>query len=106
MKLSERMKGKTGWDEPISDEQVEDWADKVAQLEEAIAKYEEPATCNGGHKTLPLKLWDCPECTAQLKAENAKLKRELDTYKYEFSVLRQRLREQDEALLADTQESG
>ena len=33
IKLSARMKGKTRWDEPISDEQVEDWGDEVAQLE-------------------------------------------------------------------------
>lgn len=49
-------------------------ADLFTQLEEAIAKYEEPATCNGGHKTLPLKLWDCPECTAQLEVDNGALR--------------------------------
>ena len=45
--------------------------DRIEELEEGIAKYEEPATCNRGHKTLPLKLWDCPECTAQLERKAA-----------------------------------
>lgn len=41
MKLSDEMKGKTDWDEPITDEQVEDWADEVAKLEAENEAYHE-----------------------------------------------------------------
>jgi hypothetical protein len=48
-------------------------AKEVIRLRE---KYEQPnPKCNKGHvNNLPLALWDCPICTEELKAENAKLR--------------------------------
>ena len=58
--------------------EVERLKDRVKELED---KYENnPQTCNSGHKTHPMKLWDCPECTEiirtrvrELEVENKRL---------------------------------
>ncbi len=47
---------------------------KVAALE---AKLEEPAHCNSGHETLPLKLWTCPTCHEELEAKLEAMKQAL-----------------------------
>lgn len=39
-----------------------------------LKRYDEPEMkCNKGHVTLPLKLWDCPACTEELRREKAEL---------------------------------
>jgi len=58
--------------------EVERLKAKINELED---KYENnPQTCNSGHKTHPMKLWDCPECTEiirtrvrELEVENKRL---------------------------------
>lgn len=45
----------------------------LVQLEADSKKLREPATCNAGHKSLPLALWDCPVCTQLLRDQNAEL---------------------------------
>ena len=41
------------------------------------ARLEEPAHCNSGHETLPLKLWTCPTCHEEVEAELVHIKRAL-----------------------------
>ena len=75
-KLSEQIKNewKTGMLRPTKKIklmflQLDDWMLQARKLE---ARLEEPARCNSGHETLPLKLWTCPTC-------HEKLERKLET---------------------------
>lgn len=44
----------------------------VAQLRADAAKLD-ANRCNRGHETLPLRLWDCPECHARTKRQRDEL---------------------------------
>jgi len=39
------------------------------------ARLEEPARCNSGHETLPLKLWTCPTCHEELERKLERMER-------------------------------
>lgn len=63
-------------------EGMEDPETEVSQLKQ----YDEPnMKCNKGHVTLPLKLWDCPACTEELRQEIAMLRSALERAKLEIT---------------------
>ncbi len=49
----------------------------LEQIDQHIAELKkqlhEPATCHSGHTTHPITLWDCPECTDQLRKDRKRL---------------------------------
>jgi DNA repair exonuclease SbcCD ATPase subunit len=49
--------------------------EEVRALTERLERFEAPRPkCNKGHENaLPLKLWDCPMCTEEIRAERDKL---------------------------------
>ena len=50
-----------------------DW--RIQELEHELSRYENSPTCNKGHvNVLPLRLWDCPVCTEELRQEVERLK--------------------------------
>lgn len=47
---------------------------KLAAAEAKLAAFESsPRQCNSGHTTLPLRLWDCPVCTDDLRTRIMRL---------------------------------
>lgn len=56
------------------------WADRIdAAMAELVAERDrlqarlDTNRCNSGHETLPLTLWDCPECHNETKRKLAEL---------------------------------
>lgn len=46
-----------------------------SRYDELFSRLHDPGKCNTGHETLPLTLWECPECVEEIRREKVQLEK-------------------------------